>query len=188
MKPQNLFVYFVKIVYLSGMKITKEWAMPDSNTFSIKPIRKFISKHLTSPSVDPFANRNRIATITNDIDPEMGCDFNMDALDFLKSIPDKSQRLILFDPPYSPRQIAEVYKKMGRSVNMETTQSSFWKKLKVEISRICTDDGVVLSFGWNSGGIGTKYGFQMIEILLVAHGGSHNDTICTAEIKKPTLF
>ena len=41
----------------------------------------------------------------------------------------------------------------------------------------------MLSFGWNSGGIGKSLGFEIIEILLVAHGGAHNDTICTVERK-----
>lgn len=36
---------------------------------------------------------------------------------------------------------------------------------------------------WNSGGIGMKYGFEIEKILLVAHGGWHNDTICTIERK-----
>lgn len=40
-----------------------------------------------------------------------------------------------------------------------------------------------MTFGWNSGGIGNKYGFEITRILLVPHGGWHNDTICTVEIK-----
>ena len=35
----------------------------------------------------------------------------------------------------------------------------------------------------NSNGIGKKYGFEQIELLMIAHGGQHNDTICTVEIK-----
>ena len=44
-------------------------------------------------------------------------------------------------------------------------------------------DGIVITCGWNSGGIGKKYGFEIIEILLVPHGGWHNDTIITVEKK-----
>ncbi len=44
-------------------------------------------------------------------------------------------------------------------------------------------DGIVISFGWNTNGIGKTKGFEIIEILMVAHGGSHNDTICTVERK-----
>ena len=42
---------------------------------------------------------------------------------------------------------------------------------------------LIISFGWNSGGIGMKYGFEIERILLVTHGGWHNDTICTIERK-----
>lgn len=38
----------------------------------------------------------------------------------------------------------------------------------------------MLSFGWNSAGMGLE-GFRRLEILLVAHGGAHNDTICVAD-------
>jgi hypothetical protein len=172
------------------MKITKEWAMPNGNTFSIKPIGNFVKKHLKQniKSIDPFANTNKLATITNDLDPQMETDYCMDALEFLKQFDDESIDLVLFDPPYSPRQVSECYKKLGKTVNMQTTQASFWSNMKKEIARITKPNGVVLCFGWNSQGIGKTRGFQMEEILLVAHGGHHNDTICTMERKAQTLF
>jgi len=68
---------------------------------------------------------------------------------------------------------------------METTQSSFWGNLKKEIARITRDESIVISFGWNSGGIGKTNGFEIIEILLIPHGGAHHDTIITVERKIP---
>ena len=65
----------------------------------------------------------------------------------------------------------------------DTTKASFWGNHKREISRIVKIGGKVITFGWNSGGIGYKYGFEIESILLVPHGGWHNDTICTVEIK-----
>jgi hypothetical protein len=167
------------------MNMSKDWAMPNGNTFSIKPIEKFVAKYNVEglKSIDPFANTNRIATITNDLDPDMKADYCMDALDFLKQFDSGSIDLVLFDPPYSPRQVSECYKKLGKTVNMQTTQSSFWSNMKIEIARITKTGGIVLCFGWNSQGIGKTRGFEMEEILLVAHGGAHNDTICTAERK-----
>ena len=113
-------------------------------------------------------------------------------MDFCKQFEDNTIDFVLFDPPYSPRQISECYKKLGKSVNMESTQSSFWSNIKNEIARILKPNGIVICFGWNSQGIGKKeksvYQFKMIEILLVAHGGNHNDTICTVETKKHNLF
>ena len=171
-------------------KITRVWEMPNSNTFDIKCIRKLIHKYYNANllSIDPFANKNRIAKITNDLDPEMKTDYCMDALDFLKKFENDSVDFVLYDPPYSPRQVSECYKKMGRSVNMETTQSSFWGNLKREIARVTKSNGIVISFGWNTNGIGKTKGFEILEILIVAHGGQHNDTICTVERKFNSLF
>ena len=166
------------------MYINRVWAMPNKNTFQITPIKLLIEKYITAGVIiDPFANTNRIANITNDIDPAVGADYSLDALDFLKMFDDGSVDVVLYDPPYSPRQVAECYRKMDMTVNMETTQSGYWGKQKKEISRIVKRGGKVITFGWNSGGIGMKNGFDIIEILLVSHGGWHNDTICTVEVK-----
>ena len=166
------------------MIINREWAMPNKNTFRIKPIQEFINRNLVEGKIiDPFANNNKIATITNDLDKQYNTDYHLDALEFLKLFDNNSIDMVLYDPPYSPRQVSECYKKLDRTVNIKTTQSSYWSEHKKEISRIVKKGGVVLSFAWNSGGIGKKYGFEVKEILLVAHGGWHNDTICTAEIK-----
>lgn len=167
------------------MEITRVWAMPNKNTFSIKPINELINRYLKEDLlvVDPFANANKLATITNDLDPQYDTDYHLDALDFLKQMKDNSADLVLYDPPYSPRQVSESYRLLEMSVNMATTQSSYWSKQKREIARIVKQGGYVISCAWNSGGIGKKYGFEIQEILLVAHGGWHNDTIVTVERK-----
>lgn len=167
------------------MIIQKKWEMPNKNTFDIKCIKALIDKYHNTNllSIDPFANTNKIAKITNDLDPEVGADFCMDALEFLQTFENESVDFVFYDPPYSPRQISECYKKMGKTVNMQTTQASFWGNLKKEIARITKPNAIVLSFAWNSNGIGKKLGFECIEILLVSHGGNHNDTICTVERK-----
>lgn len=90
---------------------------------------------------------------------------------------------ILWDPPYSPRQVTECYKNVGIKTTNKTTQSSFWSMQKKEISRIIKPNGEIITFGWNSGGVGKKYGFEIQRILLVPHGGWHNDTICVVEKK-----
>lgn len=62
---------------------------------------------------------------------------------------------------------------------MQDTQSAFYTRIRSAARALCKKGTTVLSFGWNSTGMGA--GFEQREILLVAHGGSHNDTICTAE-------
>ena len=76
----------------SSVLFSRVWEMPNSNTFDIKCIGKLIHKYFKPEfeSIDPFANKNRIAKITNDLDPEMNADYCMDALDFLKQFADNS--------------------------------------------------------------------------------------------------
>ena len=167
------------------IKIERAWSMPNKNTFDIPPIKEFIYKHkVKGVIIDPFANKNKIANITNDLDEQYSTDYHLDALEFLKMFNDNSVDMVLYDPPYSPRQVSECYKKLGKTVNMKTTQASYWTNHKKEISRIVKQGGKVITFGWNSGGIGVKYGFEIEEIKIIAHGGWHNDTICVLETKK----
>lgn len=164
--------------------IQRQWAMPNKNTFDIKPIKELIQSELTNGTwIDPFANQNKLASITNDLNPAFDTDYHMDALDFLKTFQNESVDGVLYDPPYSPRQVTECYQGVGMNVTSETTRASFWGNQKKEISRIVKLGGKVITFGWSSGGIGRKYGFEITRILLVPHGGWHNDTICTVEVK-----
>jgi|SRR5699024_5150801 len=174
------------------MIIERKWSMPNSKTFTIKPIKDLIQQELLEGVIiDPFANEMFIKEImtdkqkyiSNDLDTQYETDYHLDALDFLKQFEDESVDMVLYDPPYSPRQVSEVYKKMDRAVNMQTTQASYWGNQKKEISRIVKKGGKVITFGWNSGGIGKSNGFEIQRVLLVPHGGWHNDTLCTVEIK-----
>ncbi len=168
----------------SNITIERIWAMPNKNTFEIKPIHDLIVDEITDGIwIDPFANRNKLASITNDLSTEFDTDYHLDALDFLKMFDTDSVDGVLYDPPYSPRQVSECYNNVGYNVTWDTTKASFWGNHKREISRIVKIGGKVITFGWNSGGIGYKYGFEIQKVLLVPHGGWHNDTICTVEIK-----
>lgn len=168
----------------SSIQMERVWAMPNKNTFDIKPIHDLITEELTDGLwIDPFANTNKLATITNDLNKDYDTDYHMDALDFMKMFDSDSVDGVLYDPPYSPRQVSECYNNVGYNVTWDTTKASFWGNHKREISRIVKLGGKVITFGWNSGGIGYKYGFEIQKILLVPHGGWHNDTICTVEVK-----
>lgn len=171
------------------MKFTRTWAMPNADTFSVKPIGEFVQRYLAASrvSVDPFARNKRWATYTNDLSPDTAAEYHMDAADFLHMLSAKGVQadLVLFDPPYSPRQISECYSGVGRKATMQDTQASFWTRTKDAIAPIVAPGGIVLSFCWNSNGMGKKHGYEIIELMAVAHGGWHNDTICMAERRLP---
>ena len=147
------------------MMIKRVWAMPNHRTFDIKAIKEFIKENIGSDYVDPFPYP-----------------FKEDAITYLKKIETNSKLSLVFDPPYSQRQLKEMYHSNGLSLD-HPMNNSYWSNCKKEIARIIKPNGKVISFGWNSGGIGKKNGFEIEKILLVNHGSQHNDTICTLEVK-----
>ena len=90
---------------------------------------------------------------------------------------------ILYDPPYSFRQISEHYKHLGRKVTQKDTSMAFYEKTKSAFCELIKPGGYAISFGWNSNGFGKARGFKIVEILMVAHGGSKHDTIVVVEQK-----
>ncbi len=166
------------------MKIERVWAMPNKSTFSIKPIKELLVEEIDAGVwVDPFSGGSTTACLTNDLNPDIVADFHMDAIEWLETFSNNQIQGVLYDPPYSVRQVAECYKNVGLPVTQETTQSSWYTKIKYEIARIIQPNGKCISFGWHSNGIGKNLGFTKTRILLVAHGGCHNDTIVTVEQK-----
>lgn len=168
------------------MVINKTWAMPNSRTFTIKPIKELIEKHLFEGAVvvDPFANNSKYGTITNDLNGDYDTTYHLDALEFLRIIPEESADIVLYDPPYSITQAAECYKSYGKEkLTVSVANMQYWKMCKDECARILKLGGKIISFGWNTNGCGKGRGFETIEILIVSHGGSKNDTLCTVERK-----
>lgn len=166
------------------MRITRSWAMPNRDTFSIGPIFNLISRHMRGVVVDPFARNSKLATHSNDLDPSTSAQHHMDAVDFLAMLAEQGVRAdtVLVDPPYSPRQISECYKAMGRSVSTTDTQNAaMMARIRAGVRGISGRGTVVMTFGWNSVGMGEAAGFDKVEILMVCHGGQHNDTICVVE-------
>jgi hypothetical protein len=177
-------------VETAGPSISRAWAMPSPDTFSIPPIAAFIARWSRPgyTSIDMFARRSILATHRNDLNPEMPTDYHMDAADFCAHMVTSGVMadLVFFDPPYSPRQIAECYQGIGRPVTSADTQNAaLYKRVRDAVDPAVKPGGTVLSFGWNSAGMGKSRGYTQREILLVAHGGAHNDTICVAETKDP---
>lgn len=178
---------------MSSVSFNRVFAMPNANTFSIKPIGDFVRRYLAAStiSVDPFARDKTWATHTNELNPATAATHHIDAEAFLRLLGEQKVRVDLgvFDPPYSPRQISECYKSVGLEVGMKGTQNgALYKRVRDALDPLVEPGGVVLSFGWQSAGMGKTRGYEIEEILLVNHGGGHNDTIRIAERKRGGVF
>ncbi len=170
------------------MKIQRTWAMPNKETFKIKPIANLLNKYVKNLDwIDPFAGNSNVAYFTNDLNPETKAKEHLRAEDFIKKHSNMIHTGCLFDPPYSLRQIKECYDNIGVELSHETSKYLF-TKLKDKISNIIVPGGYVISFGWSSVGFGKKRGFEIVEILLVCHGGHHNDTIVVVEKKVQSML
>jgi len=166
------------------IQFTRVWAMPNARTFKIYPIQKLLERYVGAGKgwIDPYAGKYSPAAITNDHNPVMNAYFCMDALAFAKMLTGRYSG-VLFDPPYSFRQISEHYKLLGKKATKLDTSTAFYEKVKSALCEKIILGGYAISFGWNTNGFGKARGFKIIEIMAVAHGGSKNDTLVTVEMK-----
>ena len=163
------------------MIMNRAWVMPSIWTFSMTPVQQLFSRYDVGEGwIDPFAGKHSPAEITNDIE-DRGAMFQMDALEFLKSRDDNSAIGALFDPPYSVEQCLRRY---TPKQNGTAGRAEYWGRCKDEIARIIKPGGHVISFCWDSTGIGKNRGFEIVEIMLLCHGACHNDTIVTIDTCK----
>lgn len=165
--------------------------MPNSHTFTIRPIAELLGRYVGNGSewIDPFAGYYSPAEVKNDLNPKTLVDYHMDALLFLEGIEDFSYKGVLLDPPYSISQVKEHYEGVGfEQLEVKPTSMEYWASIKNNMARIIKSGGIAICCGWSSMGLGKNRGFEMLEILLVPHGGSKNDTIVTVERKLPRLL
>lgn len=149
----------------------------------MKPVKEILQRYKVGKGwVDPFAGLYSPAEITNDINPKMKAQYHLHAKEFLLLLNDQYEGA-LFDPPYSLRQVKECYDNIGIKLLSKEETNHFPRNIKNILAPKIKYSGYVISFGWSSEGFGMKYGFKIIEIMLLTHGGKHNDTIITIEQK-----
>ncbi len=150
------------------LQFNRVWAMPNKRTFKIKPIAELRLKEFTTLDniCDPFPFESKI-----------------DCFDYLKTIPDNSFDKGELDPPYTKRQVSEHYKKNNGFCTGWHTSAGWIAKVKSEMARVIKPGGKVITYAYNSSGIGKTRGFELQGGLIVSHGAEHNDTICTIETK-----
>lgn len=159
--------------------------MPSKHTFRIKPIRDLLTRYVGNGIgwADPFSGENSFAEYTNDLNPKKPTTHHLHCDDFA-SVLKVVLNGVLFDPPYTTKQTKELYEGFGMKFDAKATRECVhFSKCKNILAPKVAKGGYAISFGYNSNGFGKKRGFEIVEILLVAHGRAHNDTIVVVERK-----
>ena len=141
--------------------INKNKYIKGEKGFSLKNFRNQKIKIL-----DPFARNHRqkgCITVSNDLDPQFNTTYNLEAHEFAKLDLGNDFDLILFDPPYSLRQLKDCYNGIGKELELWQTHN-MWGKCKDDLVSKLKIGGYVISFGWNTQGFGKNRGFEKREI------------------------
>jgi hypothetical protein len=171
------------------MKIERIWAMPNKWTFTIKPIKELLERYNVGKGwVDPFAGQFSPAEITNDHRPDSNAKNHLDAVEFSELVKGEFNG-VLFDPPYSIHEVKRHYDSIGQKYDFANDPTCSFIKVRDNLANKIKIGGYVIYCGWNTNAFGKKRGFEIVEILDVAHGGNRNDTLVTVEIKvQPELL
>ena len=119
--------------------------------------------------VDPFANDSFTqylqGCITNDLNPKFNTNYNLEFKDFAYEMKELEHKfdLILFDPPYSLRQLKDQYDGIGKELKLWQTHN-MWGEGKDVLADLVKVGGYVISLGWTTAGFGQKRGFQKKEV------------------------
>lgn len=148
---------------------------PAKWTFEQDKLKKWVESYCIGRVLNLFAGKIRLAVNEFRVDKsnEFSPNWCGDAFEFIKNTDMKFDTIVL-DPPYNLRKAREKYE--GRYVGSLT-------KIKNKLDNIITDKGRVISFGYDTVGMGNIRGYAKIAICVVCHNGDHNDTLGLVEDK-----
>lgn len=149
---------------------------PFSNPYIRKTLDKYINHvmYMTNGEaimIDPFAREaftnDYPNFITNDLNPEFNCNYNLEFLDFAQLVEFPSGiDMIVFDPPYNLRMLKDHYDGIGKDLKRWQTWN-MWGEGKDVLARRMNLGSYAISFGFTSAGFGTYRGFEKIEIHIL---------------------
>ena len=167
------------------MNISRVWAMPHRYTFKVRPLLDIVLRYRQPETVwvDPFAGFYSPAEVTNDLNPDAPTLYHLEASEFMVQFCDNTIDGAIFDPPYSLSQVSRSYKDIGLRFKGAENPTGGFPRVRDAIQRSLKPGGIVISFGWNTVGMGKTRGFTPLEYLMCSHGGNRNDTLVVVEQK-----
>jgi len=152
---------------------------PKKYTFEMPRLYKWTVQNCKGKTLNLFAGKTKLKGIDEtrvDLNKDVPADYYMDAYSFVLMAKEKGWKYdtVVFDPPYNLRKSREKY--FG-------VYTSELRKIKTELPSIINTGGTVISYGYDTTGMGRKRGFELIHVCVVNHSGDHNDTLCIIEKK-----
>ena len=152
---------------------------PKKYTFEMPKLYKWTVQNCKGKTLNLFAGKTKLKGIDEtrvDLNKDVPADYYMDAYSFVLMAKEKGWKYdtVVFDPPYNLRKSREKY--FG-------VYTSELRKIKTELPSIINTGGTVISYGYDTTGMGRQRGFELIHVCVVNHSGDHNDTLCIIERK-----
>ncbi len=150
---------------------------PCKDTHQWPPYRALWDKYGDPDAAfDPFARDCRwCSPWTNDISPDTGAEYNMDAEEFLTLIEDRrgleSMQVGLLDPPFSDRMSSDRY----GTGNLYASDSGKITRIQKKMGNLIKPGGILIKAGYNTSK--PHPSFELEEIVLVTMGPVQADVI-----------
>lgn len=136
-------------------------------TFAPDVVREWLEARLEGRVLNLFAGGTRLRhdgeVVRNDLDESVPADTRVDARAIADRFPPGSFDTVVMDPPLSMHG------------------SGDFERVKSAVAELLRADGVAITAGRNSAGLGSTRGFETVELCLVAHPGGADDTILVVE-------
>lgn len=170
-------------VFITRPLLSRINCQPSKNTFSMKPAYALAKRWIGNPHdwIDPFARDCQLVYWTNDLNPETDAKEHLDFRDFFDSVIESKITVegVILDPPFSPDQIKRSYEGIGYDFTQEDSHGLYnhaWDKI-LEIMPM-----YVIMAGWHTNG--RKEHYELEEVMILAHGSQHYDTLISVWRKK----
>jgi len=155
-------------------------------TYDIPSVRELVLRYVKDGKgwADPFAANARLAQYTNDLNPHARSKYHMEAGDFMRDVCPSGLNGVLFDPPYSKRQISECYSGIGLHAGSDDTNELFYIRVLEHVVRKIRPGGWLITMGYSTRGVN---GWEDTEVLDVCGWNSGSYDILVLVQRKPNI-
>jgi len=161
---------------MSDIKFTYLKQPPSKFTFDMPKLKRWVEDRCEGKVLNLFAGKTMLGIdeLRNDICIDMPAHYHLEVEEFIKMAVEKGLKFdtVILDPPYNSRKSREKYE--GRYIGSFT-------KIKDILPQIITENGLVITFGYDTVGMSKSRGIEKIEICIICHNGDYQDTLGVME-------